>query len=111
MTYQTEAQRGDEAAQLLENPAFQEAMARLRAEVTRQWKASSLRDTDGQRLLLQLARVTDDFENILRGMVEAGKFAQGKLEEEKARRERAVNLDRHRNESGARSFIRRVVSR
>lgn len=109
MTYQTEAQHGDDAAQLLENPAFKEAMARLRAEVTRQWKASSLRDTDGQRLLLQLARVTDDFEGILLGMVEAGKFAQDKLDEQKARKERGTfSLDKHRNEGFAQRFIRKV---
>jgi len=93
-----DAQRGQEAAQVLDNQAFQRAMASLKEEITRQWKACPVRDKEGQLLLLQLAKLTDKFEGILTGMVETGKFAQRKLID-----------DELRNESAARRALRRIL--
>ena len=98
MTDQQIAQRGLEAGQVLENEAYKDAMASLRAQVVEQWKACPIRDKEGQILLLQLAKLTDKFDGILRGMVEGGKYAQRKIE-----------LDDIRNESGARKLMRRVL--
>ena len=90
--------RGLEAEQVLDNPAYQAAMALLKEEVAKQWKACPIRDREGQLLLLQLAKLTDKFEGILTGMVETGKFAHRKLID-----------DQLRNENVARRALRRIL--
>lgn len=98
MTNQQQAQRGLEASQVLDNPAYRAAMDALRAEVVEAWKKCPVRDKEGQVLLLQLAKLTDKFEGVLTGMVEGGKFASRQLE-----------LDDLRNESAGRKLMRRVL--
>lgn len=98
MTNQQQAQRGLEASQVLDNPAYRAAMDDLRAEVIEAWKKCPVRDKEGQVLLLQLAKLTDKFEGVLSGMVEGGKFASRQLE-----------LDELRNESAGRKLMRRVL--
>lgn len=98
MTNQQQAQRGLEASQVLDNPAYRAAMDALRAEVIEAWKKCPVRDKEGQVLLLQLAKLTDKFEGVLSGMVEGGKFASRQLE-----------LDDLRNESAGRKLMRRVL--
>ena len=98
MTEQQTSQRGVEARQVLDNPAYVDAMAALMAQVVEQWKACPIRDNEGQILLLQLAKLADKFEAVLSGMVEAGKFADHK-----------IKVDELRNESGARKLMRRVL--
>lgn len=99
MTEQQQVLRGQEAAQVLDNEAFKLAMASLKTSVLDQWKNCPIRDTEGQVLLLQLAKLTDKFESILIGMVESGKFAQHK-----------IDIDKLRNESKAQRFVRKVTS-
>lgn len=99
MTEHETAQRGKEAAQVLDNPAFRQAMDALKSSVIAQWKDCPVRDREGQMLLLQLAKVADKFESMLVGMVESGKFAQHKIE-----------LDKLRNENPLRRALRRVVN-
>lgn len=98
MTEQQTVQRATEAAQVLDNPAYQEAMQSLKAAVIQQWRECPVRDREGQLLLLQLAKLTDKFEGILNGMLETGKLAQHR-----------IDLDRERNESIAKRFLRKVA--
>ena len=98
MTEQQTVQRALEAAQVLDNPAYQEAMSQLKSVVIQQWKDCPVRDREGQLLLLQLAKLTDKFESILKGMIETGKLAQ-----------HHIDLDRERNESIAKRFLRKVA--
>ena len=98
MTNQQIAQKGFEASQVLDNPAYTAAMDALRTEVIEAWKKCPVRDKEGQVLLLQLAKLTDKFEGVLSGMVDGGKFAQRQLE-----------LDDMRNESAGRKLMRRVL--
>jgi len=91
-------QRGIEASQVLDNPAYKLAIETLKDEITKQWKACPVRDKEGQLLLLQLAKLTDKFEGILTGLVETGKFAQRKLIDDKLR-----------NENVARRALRRIL--
>ena len=98
MTQHTQAQRGIEAAQVLDNEAFKDAMAALKADVISEWKKCPVRDREGQLLLLQLSKLADKFEGLLVGMVEGGKMAQHK-----------IDIDAERNESSARKFFRRVA--
>jgi hypothetical protein len=92
------AQTGMEAAQVLSNNAYIAAMASLKAQVVTQWKECPIRDREGQMLLLQLAKLTDKFDAILTGYVEAGKLASHKIE-----------VDGLRNESKLGRTLRRVM--
>lgn len=98
MTDHAEVHRAAEASQVLENQAYQQAMQSLKAEIHQEWLKCPVRDREGQLLLLQLAKLTDKFESILRGMVETGKLAQ-----------RRIEIDEARNESKARQMLRRVM--
>jgi hypothetical protein len=80
MTDRTDVQTGRQAAEVLENPAYQEAMRVLREAVVTQWKEHPVQDKEGALLLLQYAKVTERFEAILSGLVETGKLAQHKIE-------------------------------
>lgn len=91
-----EALRGEDAARVLESPAFQAAMALLKSEIVSEWSKCPVRDAEGQKLLLQLHKLANKFEGLLTGMVETGKLAQ-------------LNLDAERDESVARKLFRRVI--
>jgi len=96
MTDHKEVLRGNEAHAVLDNEAFKAAMTCLKASVMDQWKDCPIRDREGQVLLLQLAKLTDKFESMLVGMIQAGQFAQHK-----------IDLDRERDEPKARQVIRK----
>ena len=98
MTEQDATRMGRNAADVLDNEAYRAAMTSLKAQVVQQWKDTPIRDAEGQLLLLQLAKMADKFESIMRGYVEAGKLAQHK-----------IDLDSLRSESGARKLMRRVL--
>lgn len=89
------AQQGDAARQVLDNPAFQKAVAQLHELAHLAFKKTDLRDAEGLKIARQFASVTDDFEAILRRMVEGGKLAH-------------INLDKHRDESAAKKAVRKV---
>lgn len=97
MTDQQTAQQAIFARQVLDNAAYQAAMSSLKAQVVQQWKDCPIRDAQGQLLLLQLAKLADKFDGILSGMIEAGKFAEHK-----------INLDAERDESRGRKLLRRA---
>lgn len=85
MTEQEHSNMGVFAAQVLENPAFNEALRLMREDVIRQWRACPIRDQEGQMLFLQAAKITDKVEATLRGMFEAGKLANAKVNIDDAR--------------------------
>ena len=93
------ASRGANARQVIENPAFIEAMQAMHRDVIDAWKQCPIRDAEGQRLLLQLMRVTEKFERTLIDYVSAGHMAQAKLDE----------LNELRDESRARKVLRKVL--
>lgn len=101
MTPQQDSNQGRNAQAIIENPAFLEAMALLKSSVVTQWKESSIRDHEGQTLLLQMARLADTFEGLLIGIVERGKMAQRKIEK--------IEIDELRDENKARNMLRRVM--
>lgn len=90
------ARMGEYARQALDNPALSEALKRLHELALEQFKRTDIRDAEGLKLARQFAAVTDDFETILKRMVEGGKLAQ-------------LNLDKHRDESLAKRAFRRVT--
>jgi len=98
MTEQQTANIGTEAQRVIESEAYKQAMTNLKAQIVDNWRQCPVRDSEGQLLLLQLAKLADKFEAIMTGMVQAGKLAQHQ-----------INLDSERNESATRKFFRRVA--
>lgn len=90
------ARMGEYARQALDNPALAEAIKRLHELALEQFKRTDIRDAEGLKLARQFAAVTDDFETILKRMVEGGRLAQ-------------INLDKHRDEGAARRVVRKVL--
>ena len=90
------ARMGEYARQALDNPALSEALKRLHELALEQFKRTDIRDAEGLKLARQFAAVTDDFETILKRMVEGGKLAQ-------------LNMDKHRDEGAARRVVRKVL--
>ena len=70
---------GGEAQRLLENPAFEEVFRRMDSDLQAAWMDCDVRDTEGQRLLLQQAKVMKHFKGNLTRMIEQGKMAASKL--------------------------------
>ncbi len=95
MTDHDIAKMGEDARQVLANPAFQQAMAQMHELAHKAFKMTDLRDAEGLKIARQFASVTDDFESIMKRMVEGGKLAQ-------------LNIDKHRDESAARKVARKV---
>lgn len=98
MSEQQISDRGVEATQVLSNPAYQEAIAALKASVVAKWREVSVRDKEGLVLTHQLMTLADTFEQLLAGYVEAGKYAQHK-----------IDLDKLRDESPTRKLVRRIL--
>lgn len=96
MTDQQITDLGANASLVLNNPAFQEAFARLQQLSLEAFKRTDIRDAEGLKLARQFQAVTDDFEQILRRMVQGGKLAQ-------------VNLEKHRDEGRAARMLRTVI--
>ena len=94
MTDHEVAKMGDDARQVLANPAYTRAMEQLHQLAQAAFKKTDLRDAEGLKIARQFAAVTDDFEAIMRRMVEGGKLAQ-------------MNIDQHRDESTARRAVRK----
>ena len=67
------ARMGEYARQALDNPALSEALKRLHELALEQFKRTDIRDAEGLKLARQFAAVTDDFETILKRMVEGGR--------------------------------------
>lgn len=96
MTEQQTQSMGQDARLVIESPAYQAAMASLKAQVVQQWIDCPVRDKEGALLLLQLAKLSDKFNAILTGMVEAGKFATYR-----------IDLENERDESKAKKMARK----
>ena len=98
MTNEQTVQRGMEAAQVLDNPAYREAMDSLKEQIIDQWKKCPVRDAEGQLLLLQLVKLAEKFDGTLTGMIEGGKLAQHR-----------IDIDSVRNENTVRRWFRKVA--
>lgn len=98
MTEQQTVELARNAADVIDNEAYKQAMSALKSQIVEQWKDCPVRDAEGALLLLQLAKLAEKFEGILTGMVQSGKLAQHQ-----------IKLDAERSESKTRQFFRRVA--
>lgn len=103
---QAASDMGVYAAQAIENPALNAAIAHMRDAIMREWRACNLRDAEGQRLLLQQAKMVDRFAATLNGMLQAGKLADARLGESQLAR---IMTDDLRDESAVRRMFRRGI--
>lgn len=92
-----QVQSASDAEQILSNPAYKFAIEQMRIEIFNAWKDCPVRDKEAQQLLLQRSKLADQFENILRGLIETGKLAANQL-----------NIDRMRNETRLDAIKRKV---
>lgn len=83
---------------MLESSVYQEAIGLMKSDIIEAWKACPVRDAEGQLLLLQLAKLAEKFEGILKGYVEQGKLAQHK-----------IDVNEVRNENVLRKWARKVA--
>ncbi len=79
MTDHELAKQGDDARQVLTNPAFQKAMEQMHELAHKAFKLTDLRDAEGLKIARQFASVTDDFEAIMKRMVEVARWS-GRVE-------------------------------
>jgi hypothetical protein len=81
---------------VLDNPAFNEALRLMSEDAMAQMKACPIRDREGLLLLAQAARLTDKVAETLRGMLEAGKLANAKIDIDSSRSESRVKRVLHK---------------
>ena len=75
MTLDEEIQRGGDAAVLIQNPLYVEAMSKLKKEVIEKWSECPARDVEGREWLWQHYQVTLKFEQIFQELINTGKMA------------------------------------
>lgn len=82
----------DQARQVLENSAFQQAFDDITQELTEQWKQSPARDAEGREKLYQLLRLSEKYRAILTTSLETGRLARIEVEHNRTLAERAKAL-------------------
>lgn len=98
MTNEQQVTRAVEALNVLESSVYKDALESMKADIIEGWKNCPVRDREGQLLFLQLAKLCDKFDGIIRGYVEQGKLAQHK-----------IDIDSVRNENVLRRWARKVA--
>lgn len=90
MTDQDESNLAVYAAQVLENPAFKDAMRRMRESCDQAIRECPIRDTEGLQLLVQASRITASVERVLTGILESGKAADARIRVDSERTESKI---------------------
>jgi len=80
-----EAERGRQAAQVLEHPLFVEAFGAYRARLLEEWEASPVRDTEGRERLWLMVKTVDAVRGHLEGLLQTGRMAALQREERAGR--------------------------
>lgn len=94
-TLDERAREGDEARQVLENPAFARAFNSIEEEYTEAWKNSPVRDRDGRETLWTTLKLLHKLRGTLEASMMDGKLARVELEhqEQILAQERRQGLD------------------
>lgn len=74
---------GDQARQVLDNPAFARAFADIQQEYMSAWLNSPARDTEGREKIFEMVKQLDKVQATLRTYLETGKLASLELEHQK----------------------------
>lgn len=84
-----ETARGAKATQLLSSATYQEAMQKVEAGIVDAWKASPIRDEEGQKYLRLMLKCLHDLQGHIRDVAETGKLAAVQLERERTLAQKA----------------------
>lgn len=71
-----EIQRGERAAQLLQDDLIVEALDKVEREYTEQWKNSPVRDAEGREKLFLMVKTAQKFRMELESVMETGQLAK-----------------------------------
>lgn len=71
--------RAVDAKAVLENPAFLQAMTRLREDMVDAWKAAPARDAEGREQLWRLYQTAERFEGLLQAILNEGAYEKARL--------------------------------
>lgn len=71
-----EIQRGERAAQLLQDELIVEALETIEREYTEQWKNSPVRDVEGREKLFLMVKTAKKFRMELESVMETGQLAK-----------------------------------
>jgi len=93
MTPEEEIRRGEEAAALISNPLFIEALGMLKKEVIDTWGACPARDTHGREWLWLMYQNAMKFEEVLKTVINSGKMS-AQVAREKTMADRLLNVVR-----------------
>lgn len=89
MQISRELDRASRARLVLENELFHEAIGLIEADTLEKWKASPVRDAEGQLALRLKWQVIQEFKGQFVDAIETGKLAQKTMEQERSFKERA----------------------
>lgn len=88
MTPEQEINRARQAAEVLENEAFQAAFQQIEQEIVEQWKNAPARDTDGRERLWTMLQLLQKVKQTLEASMQAGHLAAQNLKHHKTMLER-----------------------
>ena len=94
MTPEEAKLRGENAARLLGDRLFVEALDLIEKEIIEQWEAVPVRDVEGREFLWKYYKTAKKFRGILQGVVESGKVADFHEKPQVSFMEHARNLVR-----------------
>ena len=83
MTLESRIYDGEQAKQVLENPAFERAFADIKQEYMNAWMNSPARDEDGRKLLYLMVKSLEKLQLTLSSSLEDGRMAKIQMEYER----------------------------
>jgi len=89
-----ETGRAADAERLMNTPLLREALDTLERTIVDQWKASPIRDVEGQQYLRLMQKTMTDIRKYLQDIMATGKMAAIELDRERTLRERATSAVR-----------------
>lgn len=79
VTLRAESDMGRNAAQVLENPAFNEAFERMRAQLVEEWSKCPVNEVERQQFILQQMKLVNRIKTALAAMIDQGKLAESRM--------------------------------
>jgi hypothetical protein len=86
MTPEQEAQRGQDAKRLLDDPLLKEAFDAIEQEFVDQWKKAPVRDVEGREKLWLMLQLLNKVHSHLEAVMASGRLAEATLAQRLKRR-------------------------
>lgn len=88
----TEIKRGEEAARLMQNPVYVEALQKVRETIIKTWENAPIRDKEGQNELKLMLKLLNDVQHNVETVIQTGKLAKLQIEREEGRLRSAIRM-------------------